>query len=225
MRKILLVASVVILVILTGCTVEFEFPTTEENKAIIYKPIPKPDDVQYFQTIEEAITHNTLVYYADFGKIIEPIKMFKHNSLLVFFYKSSINNEDVVYVIKSYVTEGEDTQYSPPFMGTRTFWKAHKNCVKMFNCDETGEIRLGIVSSISQFLSVDRTKTFVWGLSQTEKVSNLKIEGQPVTEVIEVELDGEKGYFWYFDDLKTDKSLMCSNPDRYTEGELVITME
>jgi len=223
MRKILLVASVVILVILTGCTLEF--PTTEENKAIIYKPIPKPDEVQYYNTIEEAVAHNTLDGYS-VDEITEPIKLFRYNNLAVFFFKASNDNEDFVYVYKHYVTGDADIRYSPPVMATKILWIAHKNMVKMFNRDAIGEVLLCIEClNTPQFFSADRTKTFVWGLSQTEKVSNLKIEGQPVTAVIEVELDGEKGYFWYFDDLKTEKLPILGNSGRYYKEGLVITME
>ena len=224
MKRIISVAILVFMItISTGCA--FVFPSIYMEKAPSSTTVPKPDEVQYYDTIEEAVAHNALENFST-GYITEPIKLFQHNNYAVFFYKSSIGNEDAIYVLKHYTMEDRNTLYSTPVMGTDIIWEAQKKAVKMNGCDDIGEIRLYIeLLNIEQFFNTDNTKTFVWVLSQTDRVYNLKIEEQSVTEVIEVELDGETGYFWYFDDLRTNKPLTFSNLNRYTEGEMVISMD
>ena len=78
---------------------------------------------------------------------------------------------------------------------------------------------------MTQVFNLDHTKTFIWGISQTKRIKNLRIEGQPVTNVIEVEMDGEPAFFWYFDDLTTDIPLSFSDLNKQTEGEVVITID
>ena len=43
--------------------------------------------------------------------------------------------------------------------------------------------------------------------------------------ILNVEINGEKAYFWYYEDLKTDKSLSFKDVRKYSEGELIITMD
>ena len=46
---------------------------------------------------------------------------------------------------------------------------------------------------------------FIFGSLKSEEVKKLKIEGQSPTEVIEYISNGEKEYFWYYDNLISDK--------------------
>jgi hypothetical protein len=46
---------------------------------------------------------------------------------------------------------------------------------------------------------------FIFGGLDPEYVKRLKIEGQSPTEIIEYTLYGEKRYFWYYENLISDK--------------------
>ena len=48
-------------------------------------------------------------------------------------------------------------------------------------------------------------KRFVWGNTQSEDVFRLKIEGQEPTGIIRYDRFGREWYFWYYDDLQSDK--------------------
>jgi len=228
MKKLIcLVVAVLIATASTGCiswpkadTVQIESDTPIDLSNLV----PNPDDLQYFDTIDEAVAHNDLemtITYID-----ERIKLFENDEYAVLYFKANLSGNDVVYALKFMVKViGETFHYSSPVMGTIMSWDAHKLSVKRMKLDEIGEVRLCISRDSLGLYRIDDTKNFFWGLSQTEKARSLKIEGQLATEVIEVELDGETGYFWYFDDLKTDKRPMFKDVREYTDGEFIITMD
>ena len=53
--------------------------------------------------------------------------------------------------------------------------------------------------------SIEDGKRFFWGSMGTEKVKTLKIEGQSPTGIVEYTLLGEPEYFWYYEDIDSDK--------------------
>ena len=52
--------------------------------------------------------------------------------------------------------------------------------------------------------SIEKGKRFFWGAAGAD-VKMLRIEGQSPTEVIEYEFFGKPEYFWYYEDLDSDK--------------------
>ena len=221
-KNFYLIIAIILLIPLTGCMVGTY--SQEEKHADPSTPMLKPEDVLYYNSVEEAVAHNNLDTF-NTKHIGEQIKLFRHDNIAVLFFKTNEFNKDAIYMLKFYIKESGGTQFSSPISGSNIQWEAHKAAVRMNNCDETGEIRLCIeLLNTSQVFNVDNTKTFVWGVSQTENVNDLEIEGQSATEVIEVELDGEVGYFWYFDDLETEKPLAFEDIRKYTHGELIITI-
>jgi hypothetical protein len=69
---------------------------------------------------------------------------------------------------------------------------------------ETVQVLVYAFDMMSQY-SIEDGKRFIWGSLGTEKVKTLKIEGQSPTGVIEYTALGEKEYFWYYDDVESDK--------------------
>ena len=222
-RALSLIIASIVLTMLTGCM--HQFSIEEVNKAILSDFLRKPENLQYFGSVEEAVTHNTLEG-SGIRTVDESTKVFNHYDLAVFFFRSSIDNKDTICVTKHYTSDGQGTLYSVPVNATNIIWESWKTAVITNKCDEIGEIKLCItLLNMSQVFAVDSTKNFIWGISQSEEIKKLKIEGQPVAEVIEVEMDGETGYFWYFDDLKIDKPLAFKDFGKHTEGELTISMD
>jgi len=228
-KIVCLMITIVMMVILTGClswpdtdTVQIESSTPINSSG---PPMPDVDDLQYFDTIDKAVALNDLVE-TGVKRIDERIKLFENDEYAVLFFRSNLSGNDLVSTFKFIVKNIDGTHYySMPVVVTNMSWEGHKWSVKKMKLDEIGEVRLCIAGDSLRWFRVDDSKNFFWGLAQTENVRNLKIEGQPVTEVISVELDGETGYFWYFDDLKTDKRPVFKDLRKYTEGEFVITMD
>ena len=230
MRKaICFLFTVVIILTSTGCiswpdsnTVEI---TTNVPIDIDNPPLPNPDELQFFKTIEEAVEYYSLENF-NRNYTGDKIIVFENDEYAVLFYRENLDDGDVVYAMKFMVKEIDGTaHYSTPFNISGVFWEHQRLFVKRGRLDEIGEIRFGISQDTLRLFRVDGTKNFFWGLSQTERVKNLRIEGQLVTKVIEIELDGEIAYFWYFEDLQTDKKPVFKDLRKYTEGEFIITMD
>jgi len=128
----------------------------------------------------------------------------------------NLRERDVLAFQTGWLKQEDDNTYYAAFtVGSGWVWNWHKRFARTFDLDEIGEVRYCIVlHSASQRDAVDDNKTFVWGLSQTSRIKTMRIEGQLPTNIIPLELDGERAYFWYFEDLS-----------QHTEGELIITMD
>ena len=60
-------------------------------------------------------------------------------------------------------------------------------------------------SDYQQNVNIDPEQTrFVFGDCQTEKIYNMKVEGQSPTGIIPYEAFGEQRYFWYYENLESD---------------------
>ena len=190
-----------------------------------FTALPNPEDYQYYDTLDEAITHDTFVT-GNVTHIDERIKLFQNSQYAVLFFKSNMYGNDALYVFKFYVREINGTpHYSSPIVGGNIMWKAHKLSVQQMNLDAVGEVRLCISRDSLRQFRIDNTKNFFWGISSSPKAKNLKIEGQPATEVIPVKMDGDTAYFWYFADLKTDKKPVFQDIQKYVKGDFDITMD
>jgi len=231
MRKaICYLVTIVFIVTLAGCiswpdtstvVIESDIPIDTNNM-----PLPDPEELEFFMTIEEAVVNNDL---EDLNSkyIDEVITLFENNEFAVLFFWNSVNGDAIFYAMKFMKKEIDGiTQYSKPFYTTSIPWNGmHKLSIKRGKLDDIGEIRVSITRDVLRLFRIDNTKNFFWGLSQTERVKTLRIEGQLVTEVIEIELNGEIAYFWYFEDLQTDKKPVFKDLRTYTEGEFIITMD
>ena len=224
--------SIIILAIvftLTGCMFGTNQPSAGSSQNIgngaLTPKLPDPDKLQYYDTLEEAVAHN-MIETSNVTHIDEKIKLFENDQDAVLFFRSNTYDRDVLYVFKFYVREINGTpHYSPPILGTNFMWAAQKLAVQKMKLDAIGEVRLCIsMDSLRQF-RVDNSQNFFWGISQSPKAKNLKIEGQPATQVIPVKMDGDTAYFWYFDDLKTNKKPVFQDIQKYVKGDFVITMD
>ena len=221
---------IIMIIAFTGCISWSDSDTVSINSdtpiEIGNPQMPDIDELHFFSTIEEAVEHNTMEDFP-IRHIDEIIKLLESDEYAVLFFRVNMSSgNDVIYVFKFIIQETNGKPYySTPVIATIVSWEAHKLFIKRGKLDEIGEIRAGISRDSLRWFRVDEAKNFFWGLSQTERVRNLRIEGQLVTEVIEVELDGETAFFWYFEDLVTDKKPTFKDLRQYTEGEFIITMD
>ena len=224
--KVSLIAVCTLLLMLIGCS----YSATD-----LYPP---RDSTRYYDTIEEAVSSNSFEGEFHVAYIGEIIKLVQNDKFATLFFKPEKRAYEVIYVYNFYTkTDSGKIMYSRPLSSLCIDWEMqHKYVVNICNMNEIGEVRHCIhmySNDAFQYLFIDDTKRFVWGLSQSENIRSLKIEGQPVTEVIEIELGTDKVYFWYFDDLKTDKMPKYrvsadfddwENYD-YNSGEMEITFD
>jgi len=187
--------------------------------------LQNPNDFQYYSTLDEAVAYNT-GETSNVTHIDKRIKLFENDKYAVLFFISNMYDRDALYVFKFYVRKiDEKPHYSPPIVATDIMWAAQKVAVQKMKLDAIGEVRLCISQDSLRMFRVDDSKNFFWGISQSPKAKNLKIEGQHATEVIPVKMDGDTVYFWYFADLKTDKKPVFQDIQKYVKGDFVITMD
>jgi len=190
---------------------------------------PNFDELEWFETAEEAVYHNKLPENHSLQTVDEHIAIFKGEERITFFFRTqNMTGNDVVMFYTGWLKREGDKVYYSPFMGGSGVSQNSLNSeARLFGLDEIGEIRYSIsmLGNASQIQATDDNKTFVWGLSQTPRIHTLQIERQSPTNIIPIQLDGETAYFWYFEDLQTDKPLGFQDLTQYTEGELIITMD
>ncbi|MCL2606632.1 MAG: hypothetical protein FWD93_05065 [Coriobacteriia bacterium] len=195
---------------------------------------PDFDELTWFETIEEAVANNEISKWHDavteddtFNEIDEHVALFEGEERFILFFRArNALGSDVIVRYLGWLKSVEETvYYSAVVGGGGTSWDFFKDSVRRHRLDEVGEVRFNVAQfNTSQLHSVD-DKTFIWGLSQTSRIHTMQIEGQSPTNIIPVQLDGEAAYFWYFEDLQTDKPLGFQDLREYVEGDLVITMD
>ena len=186
---------------------------------------PDFDEVEWFETLEEAVANNELPEGHRFLTVEEHIALFEGEERVTFFFRSKnqVGSDVIVFYTGFLKREGDRTYYTPFFGGSGRSRLLFRNTARL-GLDDVGEVRYAISLSGRQFDATDDNKIFIWGLSQTSRIYTLQVEGQPPTNIIPVDMDGETIYFWYFEDLQTDKPLAFYDLNQHTEGELVITM-
>jgi len=230
MKKMIYSLVVIAILILTsGCNLLKFFPVEIDYEYLgtDYESLwPDRDMVEYYDTLEEAVANNDMEI-CNISHIDEIVRLFQDDKNAILFFKSNWDGKDGLWVYRLYKKEKNgETIYSAPFAGIDILWETHKYFTEFSKLDEIGEVRMCIVLYSDEYLfGIDNTKRFFYGLSQTEKISSLKIEEQLVTEVIPVEFNGEIGYFWYINDLQTSKSSEFRDLRRHLEGEMNVTMD
>ena len=186
---------------------------------------PDFDEVEWYETLEEAVTNNELPEGHRFLTVNDHIALFEGEERVTFFFRSTNQaGYDVIAFYTGFLKrEGDKTYYTPFFGGTARGQQYFRN-VAILDLSDIGEIKYSITLTGHQFHAVNDDKTFIWGLFRTPEIYTLQIEGQSPTNIIPVEFNDEIIYFWYFEDLQTDKPLNFYDLNQCTEGELVITM-
>ena len=212
-----------LMLILSACILPLPFEVYSDPR----DGWPAIDEVEFFDTLEEALENN-LLFEHGIVTVDEVLRVFKGEEYVVtIFTFQNPQGEDIVYAFQSYVKEDEGKfRYSASFSGMGLSRLGHRIAVSAHDGDEIGEIRRGFrVYNIDHQFVIDDTKRFYWGLSFSPNVKYLRVDGQFVDGVIPVELNDEMVYVWYFEDLQTENSLEFRDFNQHNEGEAVITMD
>ena len=200
---------------------------------------PRPDQVEYLYTIDDIVLRGDFVNDDGVPYTIEPITSIHNEDFAIFFRKKTISNSDWIILDLHYAKhESGETTYSRRILSNFVHWTQHKSTGAMLDLTHVGEVRYFVhlypfSSATLELAGIEAQQRPVFGLSGTEAIRSLKIEGQPVTEVIETKLDYDIVYFWYFENLLTEKSpvetVHTSDPDNpayinFNNGEMLITM-
>ena len=181
---------------------------------IIYRPL----DALFSDSMEKAL--QSVDWYGQEQsyrrKNIQTLKVFEGHEYESVFYRSVKNEEEeavnwVLFRIR-YDEKGKK-QYKPVYNNGLIVRKDERN-VQLSEALSAGEyIRIEIdMNEIADMNVGESGNRFVFGntekkvLTEGENIYSLEIEGQQPDEIIEYEVFGEKWYFWYYNNLKTDKA-------------------
>ncbi|MCP1103075.1 hypothetical protein M2454_002447 [Aequitasia blattaphilus] len=158
-------------------------------------------NAQYYDSIDKAMElWNVAEEYEYRIDIKEEIIRFEgENNAILFYTVIKDKNTEELICAKISKKSNEDNQY---------VYAAEK--IIIISGSRKG-IRIGTNENlIRKFINTSYLETdfranpdeqFIWGISRTEKVRDLKIENQKPTEVIIYDYFGEKEYFWYYENL------------------------
>lgn len=133
----------------------------------------------------------------------------KKNDNAVVFFISDYNGRDDFYIYKIKVkNEGDKELYSKPILGTDCPWKGKRYLIRLIeegNEDKESALKEKIETDLMLFNNAghfytEKDKVLKWGLSLDEEIKDLKINGQPPTEIMNIKLDDDDVYFWYYED-------------------------
>ena len=216
---ILLFMVLAILIVFLALKSKSEGSSADNSQHIIFeigaKEMPnfeEPDPV-YADTKEEALVAvNQEIYFSDdylyASKVSDIIKVFENDeyATMVYFSKRDPKEGALVFSKFKIRTGKGKKQYALLTAIIQGHGYPGKNKIT-----PESEFRLFCqaiqVSDISNLrdLSIVEGNRFVFGGLDAEYVKRLKIEGQSPTEIIEYTLYGEKRYFWYYENLISDK--------------------
>ena len=165
--------------------------------------IKKPEP-QYADTMEEALQINSEYFFSRYpymNKVSDIIKILENDNYATMFYHvdGGLESDGIVASKFMVMTINEKKQYAliltnPETVGGK--WRS-KPLI-------TANRSAPLYDLLAQY-SINDGERFIFGSFGTDKVNTLKIEGQSPTEIIEYNAKGKKEYFWYYENLISDK--------------------
>ena len=210
MRRGRMLSAVIILTLLISFGLRFTEAQREMQAKIqeLKSATPMPIDLEalpYFADIDDALLAHTFSaeYNPTQKDAIEHIQLFVGDEEASLAFRYHYDGDDWFFMYKFALKhEGDTLLYSRPIEGMGFSWKAHAHFLdEMAKRDKnvllnelTHDIRF---YNHGQDDNVYPDATLWWGLSQTADIVRVKISGEPLTEVIPIQMDGEEVLFWY----------------------------
>ena len=139
--------------------------------------------------------------YPYMSKVSDIIKILENDNYATMFYPTEGGFDEDGFVASKFMvrTINEKKQYAlimtdPGTIGGK--WRENP----LITARESAPL----YDFLSEF-GIDEEERFIYGSLGTEKVKSMKIEGKSPTEVIEYMVKGKKEYFWYYENLISDK--------------------
>ncbi len=174
----------------------------------VLKPIDEEaiEDSEYYSTIEEA-----LLYYGNKRvsadryryNISEEIFKMENEDYATIYYRSVKDENAECFTIAKLKKKKFEDGVKYTFL-TCSYSEMEANAWIIGSFEEIVESKLEALDYMGN-LGSDAQKRFVYGDTKDKKVFKLKIEGQEPSGIIPYESFGEQWYFWYYEDLESDK--------------------
>lgn len=221
-KKVRFIAGILVFASLSifGCakshdgnvTVTFEGSDMEN-----YKKAPDDSELHYYNTIKEAILSSEFDEDDRVDNVKKVAKVLEKDNECVVLFTSEINNLDCLVVYKLKIKKNKDNiSYSTPYFSKIRAWAADKSLIqttfksskKLETLKEKVKSDLLLNNNQGIYDIGDIPNKTAWGLWKDDSIEQLKIEGVSPTDVIELEMDGDEAYLWYYENLKLDLNNM-----------------
>lgn len=179
----------------------------------------------YYDSMQEALLNSTISLELEEQyrrNIDEEIKLFENDKYALLFYRSIKDKKEEAFNHVRFNVDMENGKKMYQFEQMRGE-TARYNSIYLDNAREVIENFI-IASEIIGSIGINpEEERFIYGtvckdfFEEGESIENLKIEGQKPDEIIEYESFGRTWYFWYYNDLQSDK--------KYDELEFTIKEE
>lgn len=166
----------------------------------------------YYTSLEEALANAEIYYdeYETYQKTIDyTIMSFENENYISIYYQSYDGKEEICNTFAKFKVKEKDGNKEYAFVESYPFVIQKDNTKK--TAFDTIESQLSI-SDYRQGINIEAENTkFVWGntkessLEKSQKMKTFQVEGQYPDGIVEYEAFGETWYFWYFNDLSSDK--------------------
>lgn len=172
------------------------------------KPIDEGaiEDSKYKDSIEEALKTRIFsdVEQEYMRNIDEILFQLESDNYVTIYYRSVKNEKLECYTVAKFKKKAFDGVVKYAFL-TCTYTEMGSDARVVENFEDNLKNQLISVDYNRNMSVYPGEKRFVWGNTQSEDVFSLKIEGQEPTDIIRYERFGKQWYFWYYEDLKSDK--------------------
>lgn len=168
----------------------------------------KLTDNDYYDTVDIAMKNAKLHYLKgdEYQQNIDEIVKYLENENYIAVFFRSVESERVecftLAIFKKKEIK-ETTKYA--FIRCESTETFKNEIIIQGEYKDNIEGRLRYIDLIQDY-NIDRENTrFMYGKIRSNTVYSLEIEGQRPTEIIEYEVFGKKRYFWYYEDLQSNK--------------------
>ncbi len=171
-------------------------------------------DCDYYTSPEEALSNAEIYYdeYETYQKTMDYVIMrFENENYISIYYQSYNGKEEICNTFAKFKVKEKDGNKEYAYVESYPFL-IQKNDSQKETAFDAIESQLSI-SDYRQGINIETENTrFVWGntnessLEKSQKMENFQVEGQNPDGIIEYEAFGETWYFWYFNDLNSDKA-------------------
>ncbi|WP_349948719.1 hypothetical protein ABFV83_09975 [Lacrimispora sp. BS-2] len=216
---IVLFMVLAVLIVFLALKSKSERSTAHNSQHIIFEfgaremPTFEEPQLVYAVTKEEALVAvNQKIYFAEdylyASKVSDIMKIFENDEYATMVYFSKMDPKEGALVFAKFKIRTVENKKQYALLTAIIQGHGDPGKTKITPEREFSLFCQAIqVSDISNLrdLSIVEGNRFVFGGLDGEYVKRLKIEGQSPTEIIEYTLYGEKRYFWYYENLISDK--------------------
>ena len=167
--------------------------------------------LKFYNNIEEALLAKNLIYSSKNMLIKKILKIKECDEDCIVFFIAEKHNKNLICMSKLKIKKDEEyITYSNPVLGQVVEWKKRKQYItrNTWSTNKTEKLMNLIRDDIQ--ISIEKIDVHFgdycirWGIALDDRIKEVNIDDRAPSEIIELELDNDIAYLWYYDNWKTD---------------------